>query len=255
VLTNQLPATSDTDGVSYEMGMKFRSTVAGRVAGIRFYKPVAEKGTHTGRLWMGDTLLATADFTDESASGWQTATLATPIILKADTPYVVSVNSNTYYSHTKQGLATAITNGPLSSIADSPWDNGLQGPIGAFPTKTHQNTNYFRDVVFVPGTPGGSVMISKPTFTAKPGTYNAALPVTIRTTTGGASIRYTTDGSTPSSTAGTLYSSPVSIAATTTLKAIAYRSGAPDSSVTSAIYTIIPSQPAQVPESLPRRPQ
>ena len=35
--------------------------------------------------------------------------------------------------------------------------------------------------------------------------------MTISTTTGGATIRYTTNGTTPSSTVGTVYSSPVSI--------------------------------------------
>ena len=62
--------------------------------------------------------------------------------------------------------------------------------------------------------------------------------MTISTTTGGATIRYTTDGSTPSSTAGTVYSSPVNISATATLQAIAYETGLTDSSVASGVYTI-----------------
>src|SRR4051812_29590828 len=51
-----------------------------------------------------------------------------------------------------------------------------------------------------------------PTFTPAAGTYTTTQTVTIATTTSGASIRYTTDGSTPSATVGTLYSTPVSIA-------------------------------------------
>jgi MSHA biogenesis protein MshQ len=62
--------------------------------------------------------------------------------------------------------------------------------------------------------------------------------VTISTTTSGASIRYTTDGSTPSETAGTLYSGPVAVSSSLTLKAIAYESGYADSSVASGSYTI-----------------
>ncbi len=77
-----------------------------------------------------------------------------------------------------------------------------------------------------------------PTFNPAGGTYTAAQSVTIATTTSGASIRYTTDGSTPSETAGTLYSGPVTVGSTTTLKAIAYESGMADSSVSSATYTI-----------------
>ena len=54
----------------------------------------------------------------------------------------------------------------------------------------------------------------------------------------GAGIRYTTDGSTPSSTVGTVYSSPVTVSGSQTLKAVAYQSGWNRSSVASAAYTI-----------------
>ncbi len=77
-----------------------------------------------------------------------------------------------------------------------------------------------------------------PTFNPSGGTYSSAQTVTISTTTSGASIRYTTDGSTPSETAGTVYSGPVGIGSTTTLKALAYESGFTDSAITSATYTI-----------------
>ena len=49
---------------------------------------------------------------------------------------------------------------------------------------------------------------------------------------------YTTNGTTPSSTVGTVYSSPVSITATSTLQAIAYETGYTNSTVTSGVYTI-----------------
>jgi hypothetical protein len=79
---------------------------------------------------------------------------------------------------------------------------------------------------------------SAPSFSPGGGTYSTAQTVTITTSTSGATIRYTTDGSTPTETNGTVYSSPVTISATTTLKAIAYASGYTDSSVSSATYTI-----------------
>ena len=62
--------------------------------------------------------------------------------------------------------------------------------------------------------------------------------VTISSATAGATISYTTDGSMPTETNGTIYSGPVSVSIGTVLKAIAYESGAPDSAVTSGIYTI-----------------
>ena len=52
--------------------MKFRSDVAGQVTGVRFYKGSGNTGTHIGNLWSSTgTLLASATFTGESASGWQ----------------------------------------------------------------------------------------------------------------------------------------------------------------------------------------
>ena len=85
---------------------------------------------------------------------------------------------------------------------------------------------------------GGALATAAPTFSPGGGTYASAQSVTLSSTTSGATIRYTTDGSTPSSTVGTIYSGPVNIGTTTTLRAIAYASGLENSAVTSATYTI-----------------
>ena len=83
-----------------------------------------------------------------------------------------------------------------------------------------------------------SSTVATPTFNPPAGTYSGTQSVTISTTTAGASIRYTTNGSTPSSTLGTVYSGPVAVSGSLTLKAIAYKSGMTDSLVASAAYTI-----------------
>jgi hypothetical protein len=76
-----------------------------------------------------------------------------------------------------------------------------------------------------------------PSFDPDGGSYTTTQNVTIASTTSGALIHYTTDGTTtPSSTVGTLYSGPVSITTTTTLKAIAYRSLWTNSNVETAVY-------------------
>ena len=77
-----------------------------------------------------------------------------------------------------------------------------------------------------------------PTFSPAAGTYASAQTVTISTTTTGATINYTTNGITPSSTVGTIYSSPININVNTTLQAIAYMSGMGNSPVTSGNYYI-----------------
>src|SRR5262249_43150270 len=62
---------------SVEVGVKFRSDLGGAIAGVRFYKSVANTGTHTGTLWTSDgTMLATATFTGETSSGWQQVNFA-----------------------------------------------------------------------------------------------------------------------------------------------------------------------------------
>ncbi len=85
---------------------------------------------------------------------------------------------------------------------------------------------------------GTPTVVAAPTFNPSPGTYTTAQTVALSTATSGASIRYTTDGSTPSSTNGTLYTNPVALNTTTTLKAIAYKSGMTNSTITSGTYTI-----------------
>ena len=95
------------------------------------------------------------------------------------------------------------------------------------------------------GGPSGNTLAA-PTFNPVAGTFTSAQSVMISSTTSGASIRYTVDGSTPTSTTGNLYSSPVNISVTTTLKAIAYKSGMTDSTVTTGNYTITVCNPPAI---------
>ncbi len=85
-------------------------------------------------------------------------------------------------------------------------------------------------------------VVAAPAFSPAAGTYSTPQTVTLSTTTSGASIRYTADGTTPSATSGTLYSSPITVSSgsTTTISAIAYASGYTSSSVVTAVYTIVP---------------
>jgi glucosylceramidase len=78
-----------------------------------------------------------------------------------------------------------------------------------------------------------------PTFSPAPGTFTSAQSVTLSDTTTGASIYYTTNGSTPT-TASTLYSpsTPIAVSATTTINAIAVATGYTNSVVATGTYTI-----------------
>jgi hypothetical protein len=80
--------------------------------------------------------------------------------------------------------------------------------------------------------------VSAPTFTPAPGSYTGSQNVTLASATTGASIRYTLDGSDPAVDKGTVYGGAFSVNVTTTIKAIAYKSGLTPSAVVTGQYTI-----------------
>jgi hypothetical protein len=78
-----------------------------------------------------------------------------------------------------------------------------------------------------------------PTLSPAAGSFASAQSVSLSDSTAGASIYYTTDGTTPSS-ASTLFKTgtPIAVSATTTIKAIAVASGYLNSAVAPGTYTI-----------------
>jgi hypothetical protein len=90
---------------------------------------------------------------------------------------------------------------------------------------------------------GGNPIVALPTFNPTAGNYISAQNVEISTTTPGATIYYTTDGSEPTS-ASTPYSTSIPVNITTTIKARAYATGFDPSAVATAIYKF----PVEVPD-------
>ncbi|HSK27605.1 MAG TPA: DUF4082 domain-containing protein, partial [Jiangellales bacterium] len=140
-------------GAAVELGMKFRTSVAGTVTGVRFYKSGATTGTHLGRLYTSSgTRLAEASFTNETASGWQQVSFSSPVQVSANTTYVVSFYApDGRYSATLDYFASQRVSGPLTALA-----NGVDGGNGVyryaagggFPNSTFRAANYWVDVVF-----------------------------------------------------------------------------------------------------------
>jgi hypothetical protein len=155
LLTGETPATaSANDNGPVELGMAFTPSTAGTITTIRFYKGTGNTGTHVGSLWSSTgTLLGSVTFTGESASGWQSAALTTPVAVTAGTTYVVSYYApNGHYSVTGNYFATPRTQGPLTAPATN---NGLYlyGTGGQAPTSSWNASNYFVDVVLRYATP------------------------------------------------------------------------------------------------------
>lgn len=146
-----LPANQDLPSI--EVGVKFRSSAAGYITGIRFYKGAANSGTHVGTLWTSSgTALATATFTNETASGWQEVRFNSPVAIQPNTTYVASYFSpNGYYAFTGNYFTSSgISTGPITLLASGvDGNNGVYNYPGAgFPGSSYNNANYWVDVLF-----------------------------------------------------------------------------------------------------------
>jgi hypothetical protein len=147
------PATAATsDGTALELGVRFQSEIAGHVTGIRFYKGTGNTGIHVGHLWTaGGSLLATATFANESATGWQTVNFDTPVAVAANTTYVVSYFAPAgHFALDRPYFTLGYENAPLHALADgNGGGNGVYYAFGSgFPTSSYGASNYWVDVVF-----------------------------------------------------------------------------------------------------------
>ena len=144
---------ANPDPSSVEIGVRFQSDTAGYIKGIRFYKGAGNTGPHTGKLWTASgTLLASATFSGETASGWQEVRFATPVAITANTTYVASYYAPSgFFSYTVPYFTSQVTSPPLRALANGDGGgNGLYryGAGGGFPTSTSNAANYWVDVVF-----------------------------------------------------------------------------------------------------------
>jgi O-glycosyl hydrolase len=144
---------------SVELGVKFRSDVAGTITCIRFYKASSNTGTHVGNLWSSTgTLLASATFSGETSSGWQQVKFSTPIAITAQTEYLASYHcAKGHYSADVNFFAsTGVDKPPLHALSNSVGGGNCvyrYGTGNQFPNQTWKSANYWVDVVFAPTGP------------------------------------------------------------------------------------------------------
>ena len=146
-----IPSDSYYEGEPYEFGVKFRADVDGYIIGVRFYKVVGDTGTHVGKLYnLSGTPLASVNFTNETASGWQEMWFGTPVLITANTTYMATYSSSLgYYAADPGYFATETYNAPLHALPD-----GVDGPNGmfkegnGFPDSSFGSANYWVDVAF-----------------------------------------------------------------------------------------------------------
>ncbi len=182
--------------------MKFTSDVYGTINGIKFYKSAANTGTHVGNLWTaGGQLLASATFSGETASGWQSVSFSKPVPILPGTTYVASyfapkghTADDDYYLYDNPQPATmgaTVADSPPLHAVRSTATNGGDGistdsSTSTFPDNADTGTNYWVDVSFTPQPAPGSA--SNVTATAG---YSSATLAWSAPTTGGPATSYT----------------------------------------------------------------
>ena len=175
-----------------------------------------------------------------------TAVLGLPAIENYKLTQVVASNSSQCSTSTKVGISSSSSSASYISGGEiKTWSNTSSSYTYNL-SSTEANTMYYLyvtnknaqvvelELTYEYVAPSA---VATPTFNLADGYYVGTQNVTISCETDGATIYYTTDGSTPSASNGTQGTS-VSISATTTLKAIAIKDE-DSSSVAEATYTIL----------------
>ena len=134
-----------------EVGMKVTAAEDGFITALRFYKQPNDAGAHSGSLWTaGGTRLAQVDFTNETASGWQTeGSSRVPIAVTAGSTYVTSYYAADGRFAMSQGFFFGTT-GDAPLTAPPGTGNGVYryGSTSGFPDQTFNATNYWVDATF-----------------------------------------------------------------------------------------------------------
>ena len=161
------PVTVDSgDAAGVELGVKFRADFDGNVIGVRFYKSNSNVGTHIGNLWSATgTRLASATFSNESASGWQQVIFSAPVPVTAGTTYVASYFApNGHYAFDQTVFNNSgVDNAPLHAL-----QSGMAGGDGvyaygsasAFPSSSWNGSNYWVDLVYYQGNTSSAPSVS-----------------------------------------------------------------------------------------------
>ncbi|MGC4111426.1 MAG: chitobiase/beta-hexosaminidase C-terminal domain-containing protein [Nocardioides sp.] len=209
----------------------------------------AATDTDTGKLWdikwTNPNVAARILQTYQTVCAWQGTVGALPMtshqILSADASnnYLVQ-NSEFSADNGASGYGIVVNFGSYPGsghvMTGATWSGTIRGNSLSVPVNSYATYTWNDGVV------------AAPSFTPPAGTYAGTQTVAIATSTPGATIRYTTDGSAPSDTQGAVYSAPISLGASVTLRAVAYRSDLGVSNVTSGNYVITaPPPPADAP--------
>jgi hypothetical protein len=162
---------------------------------------------------------------------------------QASTP-VISPGSQSFSTSLQLTITDSSSNAQIYYTTDGSTptaaSNLYGGPITVTSTETIQaistGTGYLASPV-ASATYTYTTQAAPPMFAPAPGDYVASQSVTLSTPTPGATIYYTTDGSAPT-TSSSVYSGPLGVSGSETIRAIAVASGLQNSVVANGLYTI-----------------
>jgi hypothetical protein len=249
--TAATPTMTPASGTSFSSTLSVSITDATPAASIYYTTdgsaPTTSSSVYSGPITIKATTtvnaIATATGFSQSAAGSATYTLAsapspaaTPAFTPASGTSFSSTLSLSIADTTPGATIYYTTNGStpttLSSVYSGPITIRASTTIQAIATASGFAQSAVASAAYTLQSPAAT-----PTFTPASGTsFTNSLSVSIADSTPGATIYYTTNGSTPTTTSS-VYSSPIAITATTTIQAIATASGFTQSAVASASYT------------------
>jgi hypothetical protein len=167
--TNPIVATSDTEAVGFNFGVKFTtSPTVNTIRGIAYYKHTSQSGSGSVSLYRIDnaasTLIETKAFSGHTGSGWKRVDLNTPYAASTSYGYIASVwvpavsgtiyfysDSNSYVStvvSTTNSYITAPSSNATTHLNNFLQKNGVYGYGAlAIPANEFGKSNYSADVV------------------------------------------------------------------------------------------------------------
>ena len=154
------------------------------------------------------------------------------IVWSLETDGYMSSGPSVLMAHNATNVSTTLYSSSTNPSRDNP------GVAVKFTVPTVVNGKVYVGAQYqlsVYGLLTGQQLASDPVFSPAAETFGGSLAVSMTDATPGATIYYTLDGSTPT-VASAVYTTPIAIAATTTIQAIASAPGYPQSGVTSGIY-------------------
>jgi hypothetical protein len=146
----------DRTTVPLEIGTRFIAAASGQITELKYWRAFSDASdtdVRVGHLWAADgTLLAEVTFTSNPGeTGWQVATLDTPVDIRAGAQYTVSYVTLDNYTASVGFFADDYVD-PFGVLAAPALVGGVYAyGGGGMPTQSYRGANYWVDVTFAPG--------------------------------------------------------------------------------------------------------